>query len=423
VLVSVVDFFSNLTGLLCNTSLQVIQDYLIHSTVFSIRFKQDVPILSLDSTYTASIKEIKGTRRNDMRKPVDFLAKEDATSADDKQQTDCAVAVNGLLSDFIGLLFNIRIVDQTVIDAIHTVTYGIQNELLNSIDGLSWVDAVSKQNIIKKLESIIQVIGHPNKLERYRGVFLDPNNFLDNIFQLNEFKFNDTMTSVGQPFNRSDYEFDATEVNAFYSPFTNTINFPAGILESPMFSSSFPKILQYARMGYVIGHETTHGFDNNGRLWNGNGSYFEITDPTSSKLYDEESMCLVNQFNNYYVQGPDGPVYVDGFQTLGENIADLGGVKNAFRGYKAWENINGPEFADYQVVPTLNNDQLFFVMLGQTWCTKATPAGLVAQIGRDVHSPSKFRVNGPLSNFDQFASTFKCSSSSTMVHSPKCSLW
>jgi len=305
-------------------------------------------------------------------------------------------------------------------DDIHTITGGIQTAFRNALGGLSWISDYSMQNAVTKLNNIIQVIGHPNKLERYRGVVLDPSNFLSNVIQLIQYKFQDEMDLIGTPFNRSDFEFDATIVNAFYSPFTNTINFPAGILESPMFSTSFPKILQYARMGYVIGHETTHGFDNNGRYWNAVGTYEDIFDEETGAQFNERAQCIISQYDKY---SPIPGFYVDGTLTLGENIADVGGVKNAFRGYKAWEAANGAEFKDHQVVSQLTNDQLFFVLLGQTWCTKADPIAIIYQLINDVHSPSQYRVNGPLSNFDEFAKAFQCPSNSHMVNSPQCLLW
>lgn len=330
---------------------------------------------------------------------------------------------------------------------IQDVTNGVQTAFRNSLPGLTWLDAASRANTATKLSEIVQIIGHPNKLERYnpttltlltlfryRGVDLDPDHFMDNVYTLYEYTLTDLFSQIGTPFNRSNYEFPATVVNAFYSPFTNTINFPAGILESPMFSTMSPKMLQYARMGYVclplvicvftrfqvIGHETTHGFDNNGRMFDGHGVFNDIMDNQTGINFNERASCLVDQYDNFQ---PYPGVYVNGLQTLGENIADLGGVKNSFRGYKAWVASNGQEFQDHQIVQSLTNDQLFFVLLGQTWCTKATPGAVIWQILNDEHSPSQYRVNGPLSNFDEFANAFNCPASSPMVNQPQCLLW
>ena len=171
----------------------------------------------------------------------------------------------------------------------------------------------------------------------------------------------------------------------------------------------------------VIGHETTHGFDNQGRQWGGNGTFVgDIMDETSGINFNAAAQCLIDQYNRY---SPVFGFYVNGKQTLPENIADLGGAKNAFRAYKAWVAANQPEFTDHQVVSSLTNDQLFWTLLGQTWCTKATPVALVSQILTDTHSPSRYRVNGPLSNLDDFKDAFKCSGSSAMVHQPQCILW
>jgi len=289
---------------------------------------------------------------------------------------------------------------------------------------LTWIDANSKASASYKLQNIIQVIGHPNKLDRYRGLLLDPAHFLDNIVAINQRVFDYDMTAVGTPYNRSDSEFPATIVNAFYSPESNTINFPAGILESPMFSTSFPMLMQYARMGYVIGHETTHGFDNNGRLWNAYGVFQPIMDDNSSIAFNERAQCIVDQYDQFQ---PVPGYYVNGEQTLGENIADLGGVKNAFYAYEAWVKANGTANLQLTVksplVPQLTNEQAFFVVMAQTWCTKATSQGIISQLQSDVHSPSQYRVNGPLSNLQAFSDAFNCPKNSPMNPTNKCELW
>jgi len=347
-----------------------------------------------------------------------------AASQFTQQQIGCIDVTNSLLGDFLGLLFTMQVIDDDVVDAIRTVTGGVQNSFRNSLPDLTWIDAYSKNNAANKLSNILQIIGHPNKLERYRGLLLDPNHFLTNVIAINMRVFDDSMSKVGEPFDRSQNEFPATVVNAFYSPNTNTINFPAGILESPMFSTSFPTILQYARMGYIIGHETTHGFDNSGRLWNAQGVYQPIMDDASNVAFNVQAQCIVNQFNQFQ---PVPGHYVNGQQTLGENIADLGGVKNAYKAYQAWTLANGTANLQMNskspIVSSLTNEQLFFVMMGQTWCTVTNDQGLIDQLQNDVHSPSMYRVNGPLANFDSFANAFSCSANSPMNPSTKCNLW
>jgi putative endopeptidase len=403
-------------------------DYLAWRTIFSYQYQYpvfpDSSLAALDSETRAQLQ--KGFKRSE-RSLLDFEAlRPHLTTATSfsAQQITCIDAVDTLLGDFLGLIFAMKVIDDDVVDDIHTVTSGIQNSFGNNLQALTWIDEVSKAQAAFKLSNIQQIIGHPNKLDRYRGLLLDPSHFLSNIIAINQKVFDYNMDSVGTPYNRSDSEFPATIVNAFYNPQANTINFPAGILESPMFSTSFPALMQYARMGYVIGHETTHGFDNNGRLWNAYGVYQPIMDDESSEAFVARAQCIVDQYSKFQ---PVPGYYVNGNQTLGENIADIGGVKNAFLAYKAWVAQNGTEelqmSAKSPLVPQLTNQQAFFVVMAQTWCTKANSQGLISQLKSDVHSPSQFRVNGPLANLQDFADAFSCPKDSPMNPTKKCELW
>jgi predicted metalloendopeptidase len=427
VIVATPEYVSGLSNFYgSNISLQTLTDYLVWRIIYS--FKYQYPIFGSDSLVESEMS--KQLRKSFKRPSLSFVDSEIlrphlsyATGFSD-QQLSCIDNVDSLLGDFMGLIFTLKVIDDTVIDNIHTVTGGIQNSFRNNLAGLTWIDANSKAQAAYKLSNILQIIGHPNKLDRYRGLLLDPIHFLDNIVAIQQRVFDYNMQSVGTPYNRSQNEFPATIVNAFYNPEANTINFPAGILESPMFSTSFPMLMQYARMGYVIGHETTHGFDNSGRLWNAFGVYQPIMDDNSSDAFNERAQCIVNQYNQFQ---PVPGYFVNGEQTLGENIADLGGVKNAFYAYQAWVKANGTANLQLNVksplVPQLTNQQAFFVVMAQTWCTKATTAGIVSQLQNDVHSPSQFRVNGPLSNLPAFSEAYSCPLGSAMNPTKKCELW
>jgi len=429
VIVTTPSFFAELGSAINAAGAQGVSDYLAWRTIYSLALASSFPV-NFPPSLVDLASELKSLEFVNPRKAArsivnkEYLREFTATQYS-AAQLACIDSVDTLLSDFVGLLFDLQVVGSDEVDAIHTVTGGVQNSFLNSFAALTWLDDAAREAAAYKLQNIIQIIGHPNLLNRYRGVNLTPDHFLNNILRINQADFADMLTYVGTPFNRSDYEFPATIVNAFYSPLTNTINFPAGILESPMFSTTFPTMLQYARMGYVIGHETTHGFDNNGRLWNAQGVYQGIFDNATSLRFEQGAQCLVDQYNSYEVIPG---LYVNGENTLGENIADMGGAKNAYRAYQAWIKANGTDAdagsAKSRIMPSLTNDQLFFVMLGQTWCTKATDAGLASQVVNDVHSPSKFRVNGPLSNFDEFSTAFSCKAGSNMNRGNNaCVLW
>eukprot|EP01112_Ceratiomyxa_fruticulosa_P017285 TRINITY_DN5357_c0_g2_i1.p1 TRINITY_DN5357_c0_g2~~TRINITY_DN5357_c0_g2_i1.p1 ORF type:complete len:769 (-),score=136.58 TRINITY_DN5357_c0_g2_i1:65-2371(-) len=442
VIAAVPYFFNNLQNVIQKNPLSTIQYYLQWRLLYSLL---DFDVLPVQNLYTKSPDFAKSTLSQLTKisqsvstsilpqyekvvhiTPAKNNFKKNRSNTyvpSDDQIATCTDLVNELLGDFVGLLFSEKIVDNNVVWSIANMTQHINTAFQDGLSDLTWIDTISKNLAQYKLQNIIQIIGHPNLLDRYHGVVLSQS-YSTNVISLLECKVKDALALVETPFIRADYEFPATIVNAFYSPLTNTINFPAGILESPMFSTSLPAIFGYARMGYVVGHETTHSLDNNGRLWNSWGVYGDWMTNQSSHNFNTQAQCVVNQYDNFYVNYQGSQVHINGEQTLGENIADLGGAKNAYKAYKAWEvQNNGPEFPDKSLIPFLTNDQLFWVLLGQTWCTLANEQGLVKQIVRDVHSPSKFRVNGPLSNIPQFASAFQCPANSPMNPNKKFLVW
>ena len=206
-------------------------------------------------------------------------------------------------------------------------------------------------------------------------------------------------------------------VNAYYNPSNNEMVFPAGILQPPFFHRDFSKAQNYGGIGMVMGHELTHGFDDQGRKFDGSGSMTQWWDDKVVAQFEGRAQCVENLYSTYEVQPG---VAINGKLTLGENIADLGGVKEAFHAYQAWVADNG---AEKQFVPKLTNEQLFFVSVGQIWCGKETPEAERVLVKTDSHSRPKFRVNGPLSNFPGFWEAFACESGTPMHPTNACEVW
>lgn len=212
-------------------------------------------------------------------------------------------------------------------------------------------------------------------------------------------------------------------VNAFYVLTKNEIVIPAGILQEPFFySGSIPKALSYGAIGHVLGHELTHGFDDQGRTFDKVGKKVPLEKTGWSKVSDKnfkkEAKCLVKQFNNYKVLSKQN---VDGKMTLGENIADAGGVKLAFNAYQRWINDHGKE----KILPSLNktNEELFFIGFAQKSCSNTSAVGQFMAVKEDDHAPAKFRVIGTLANMREFSETFKCPLGSKMNPETKCDVW
>jgi endothelin-converting enzyme/putative endopeptidase len=194
--------------------------------------------------------------------------------------------------------------------------------------------------------------------------------------------------------------------------------FPAGILQRPFFDADYPMAMNFGGIGMVMGHELTHGFDDQGRKYDGQGRLTEWWDETAVKRFEERAQCVSDLYDSYEVQPG---VMLNGQLTLGENIADFGGIKDAYRAWRAHAEANDGDAEP--AVDGLTNDQLFFVSYGQIWCTSATPEAERVLALTDPHSHPQYRVNGPLSNLPEFWETFSCEPGSAMRPPNTCEVW
>jgi putative endopeptidase len=231
------------------------------------------------------------------------------------------------------------------------------------------------------------------------------------------FEFDRDMKKVGGPVDKTEWLMTPQTVNAYYQPTNNEIVFPAGILQPPFFSKDFPAAMNYGGIGAVMGHELTHGFDDQGRKSDGDGVLREWWEPQVSAKFEKVAQCVSDQFSKFEVEPG---VHVNGQLTLGENIADLGGVKEAYAAYKAWEAKHG---APPPAVPGLTNDQLLFVSFAQVWCTVQTPEFLRRQVTTDPHSPGAVRAVAAAMNSAAFRQAFSCKAGDKMVADPTCTVW
>jgi putative endopeptidase len=206
-------------------------------------------------------------------------------------------------------------------------------------------------------------------------------------------------------------------VNAYYSPLQNEIAFPAGVLQPPFFHRDFPAAMNYGAIGGAIGHELTHGYDDQGRKFDASGQLREWWAPEVSARFEERAQCVSDLYATYEVEPG---VHLNGPLTVGENIADLGGLKGTLAAYKLWEARHG---APAPAVPGLTNEQLLFVAWGQVWCTVMSPEVARLRVATDPHSPSRFRVDGPMANIPAFAAAFQCAPGTPMNPEKRCEVW
>ncbi|BFZ23133.1 hypothetical protein BsWGS_26172 [Bradybaena similaris] len=232
--------------------------------------------------------------------------------------------------------------------------------------------------------------------------------------------FNSNMRRLRQPVDKSKWDSPPSTVNAFYSPARNQIMFPAGILQPPFFSKAFPKSLNFGGIGVVVGHEITHGFDDEGRQYDKHGNLAQWWSNSSVEQFKGKAKCIVEQYGNFTV--PEANLKLNGINTQGENIADNGGLKQAFKAYRNWVSTQGKEEL---LLPGLDFDhnQLFFINFAQLWCTMMTEGEALRRIKTGYHSPGRLRVIGSAQNSPDFAQAFKCPVDSNMNPRKKCSIW
>ncbi len=295
----------------------------------------------------------------------------------------------------------------------------IETAMKQSIDSLNWMDDATRQAALAKLKAITNKIGYPDKARDYSALTITADSYLKNAIAADTFEHRRDLAKIGKPLDRSEWLMTAQTVNAYYEPLLNEIVFPAGILQPPMFQRGAVRAANYGGIGMVMGHEVTHGFDDEGRRFDAQGNMKEWWTEKVGTEFDRRAACLVEQYNGY-TPIPGENVHLDGKLTLGENIADLGGLKLAYHALKL-ANKAKPE----KLPPgsAFTEDQIFFLNAAQSWCDKRRPefARLLATL--DPHSPPEFRVNGTLGNLPEFAAAFKCQPTDKMVQKNRCAVW
>jgi putative endopeptidase len=292
----------------------------------------------------------------------------------------------------------------------------IQGAFEAALPELSWMDAETRRRAVEKAQAVIDKIGYPDEWRDYSAVAVEPGAYFANAASARAYDFDYEMDKIGEPVDEKEWGMTPQMVNAYYNPTVNEIVFPAGILQPPFFNRAFPAPMNYGAIGAVIGHELTHGFDDSGRKFDAEGRLREWWEPQVAERFEERAQCVEELYSTYEVEPG---VHVQGALTLGENIADIGGLKQAHAAYRRWEARHGaPELAT-----DLTPEQVLFVAFGQVWCSKASKEVERLQVTTDSHSPARFRVIGPVSNNPAFAAAFDCPAGSPMAPAQRCEVW
>lgn len=291
----------------------------------------------------------------------------------------------------------------------------LRQALAADIETLTWMSAPTKEKALAKLARMEQKIGYPEKWRDYSTLAIRRDGYLANVLAADEFLVRRDLDKIGKPVDRDEWFMTPQTVNAYYNPATNEIVFPAGILQPPFFSESYDDAVNYGAMGMVIGHELTHGFDDQGSQYDAEGNLRDWWTAEDKAAFQALAKKVVEQFNGYTIVGGQ---HLNGELVQGESIADLGGLKIAYQALQAAlaEKPQGE-------IDGLTPDQRFFLGYARIWAMNMRPEYERLQVNTDPHPHPRYRVNGPLSNMEEFQKAFKVPDGAPMVRQPRNRIW
>ncbi|XP_054266542.1 neprilysin-2-like [Macrosteles quadrilineatus] len=356
----------------------------------------------------------------------EFRRTTDGTTARDPRWKECVGVADGNLKIALASLYVKRFFDKTSRKEAFDMAEKIRQEMYKVLQEVDWMDNVTRSQALYKVLKIQDNIGYPDELldtskieQHYEGLVLDGEHYFEELLKLSRWEDNYNYRQLRQPVNKTDWRehSNVAIANAFYDPLENSMLIPAGILQRPFFDAKLPKYVNYAAIGLGMAHEITHGFDDQGSQFDFNGDLKEWWTEGSRNIFNEKKRCFIDQYSNFVDSKTS--LHLNGINTQGENVADNGGIKLA---YRAYQRLN----LDEPLLPGLQNytqDQLFMLSMATIWCTRYRPQALRLLITTDVHSPTEFRVNGPLKNFPEFSKIFRCSDNDAMNPRHRCVVW
>jgi putative endopeptidase len=283
------------------------------------------------------------------------------------------------------------------------------------VRSLDWMDEPTKQRALAKLDAMAYLIGYPDKWKTY-DFEIDAKAYAKNTLASRAYETKRDLAKIDKPLDRNEWQMSPPTVNAYYDPQRNHMVFPAGILQPPFYSVKSSVAVNLGSIGMVVGHELTHGFDDEGAQFDAKGNLEDWWAPPVNASFKAKTGCVDAQYSGY--EALPG-MKLNGKLTLGENIADLGGVKLAFQAYRAMR----AGATDTTVAGGFTEDQQFFLAQGQAWCGKMRDEAMRLMVQVNPHSPPRFRVNGPLADTPEFAEAFKCAPGTPMRPAKACSVW
>ncbi len=295
------------------------------------------------------------------------------------------------------------------------MTKEIELAMENDLKQLPWMGDETRKRALEKLHSIVNKVGYPDKWRDYGALTITANDFGGNVLRASQFEDRRQFAKIGKPVDRGEWGMTPPTVNAYYNPQMNDINFPAGVLQPPLFDPKMDDAPNYGNTGATIGHELTHGFDDEGRQFDAQGNLKDWWTDKDGAEFERRAKCISDQYSGYIAVGD---IHINGKLTLGEDVADLGGTMLA---YYAWKHAT--EGQDLKPVDGLTPDQRYFVGMAQWACGDMRPETRRERAITDPHSPLEYRINGVVSNMPEFGRAFGCKAGQPMVRENACRVW
>ncbi|KAM4743386.1 endothelin-converting enzyme-like 1 isoform 2-T3 [Anableps anableps] len=396
------DYIQKVSDIIKNTSKRVLHNYMLWRIVADLSEH-------LSTAFRSTIHE--------------FSREIDGTEQQLELGRLCLTQANKHFAMALGALFVQKYFSSQSKAKVQELVEDIKHSLDLRLQELDWMDETTKEAARAKLKHMMVITGYPDSLlkseliDQEYGFEVNKKTYFKNI--LNSIKFNMKL-SVKKTYEEEDktaWLLPPQALNAYYLPNKNQMVFPAGILQPTLYNPEFPQSLNYGGIGTIIGHELTHGYDDWGGQYDRHGNLKQWWTQESYRKFQKKAECIVKLYDNFTVYDQK----VNGRLTLGENIADMGGLKLSYYAYQKWVKKNGPE----SPLPDLKytHEQLFFIAFAQNWCMKRRSQSIYLQLLTDKHAPEHYRVLGSVSQFDEFARVFHCPKGSPMNPVEKCSVW
>ena len=326
----------------------------------------------------------------------------------------CVQSTDGDLGEALGQAFVAQTFGaegkQRTLDMVHALEKALERD----IKELPWMTEETKKQALVKLQAITNKIGYPEKWRDYSTLKIVRGDAQGNSLRANQFENHRRLVKIGKPVDKSEWGMTPPTVNAYYNPLENNINFPAGILQPPFFDRNGDDAVNFGGIGAVIGHELTHGFDDQGRQFDAEGNLRDWWTPQDAKAFEERAQCIVDEYSGFTAVDD---VKLNGKLTLGENAADNGGVRIALMALLDTLGNNGKEVGGF------TPEQRLFLGWGQIWCQNMSPEFSRMMAATNPHSPGKYRINGVVSNMPEFQKAFSCKADAPMVRANACRVW